>query len=94
MSVDVLEMPVAGSSLAETDPDIIHLVCLCDTQRSLCGYDTSEAPWADLGLELERECAMCVDTHFNNWSCPRCLCTNRQICGSCLDKAGRLGFEL
>lgn len=60
--------------IIETDEvpeaDFSHVVCECDLDMALCGYDlTGHAPVFDLDLEAEL-CLVCKD--LLDYPCPHC----------------------
>lgn len=53
------------------DDDLIHIICDCDPNRSLCGKDTTDRE--DMGpahVILPDDCLVCLD--LNGLACPRC----------------------
>jgi len=55
----------------DTDlPEIVHLVCDCNTERALCGLELDEDGWTSGFIPPEQRCVVCWDLMPH--PCDRC----------------------
>lgn len=62
MATELLEAPSETSA----DHKMIHVVCDCDPDIALCGYNVKDRPYT----ERDAECVVCVSMEFK--PCLRC----------------------
>lgn len=56
----------------DRDDELVHLVCECDPDVALCGVKVPGDRWVSDGVEVERDCVVCLDLEDKPCGCRGC----------------------